>query len=220
MAEKQPNTQPQNPTVTDTTTANGNQDKAIDLKSLTAEQLAEVYENPELFKHPRFKELAQAKQELKKLQDERAKAEDEKLKEQQEWQKLAEKHEKAAQKLKQQLQDREVEYQISEKARALGAVDPSAVLKLIDKGKITTNEDGTVTGVEEAVKGLLEEKKYLVGKPYTPNLGGDTNPGTETSGQMRFKASQLQDHEFFMKYEKEIGRAQTLGLIEDDLPSA
>src|SRR5690606_1914614 len=98
---------------------------------------------------------------------------------------------------KQQLQDKELDFQITEKARSLGAVDPSVVLKLVERGNIQIDEQGQVTGVEQAVKGLLEQKPYLVGKPVTPDIGSGTNPGTEQSGQMRFKASQLQDHKFF-----------------------
>lgn len=60
---------------------------------------------------------------------------------------------------------------ISAATRA-GAVDPAAVFALIDPSAVTVGDDGQVTGAEEAVKALLDEKKYLVGQPPTPTPGG------------------------------------------------
>ncbi len=57
-------------------------------------------------------------------------------------------------------------------ATKAGAVDPDAVLALLPMDKVTVADDGLVTGVEEAVKVLLEAKPYLVGKPSTPTPGG------------------------------------------------
>ena len=62
-------------------------------------------------------------------------------------------------------------------ATRAGAVDPDAVLALLDRSKVAVGDDGTVTGVDEAVKALLDSKQYLVGKPPTPLPGGaDAGP--------------------------------------------
>jgi hypothetical protein len=53
-------------------------------------------------------------------------------------------------------------------ATSAGAVDPDAVMALIDHNALTIGDDGQVTGAEEAVKGLLESKPYLVGNAHTP----------------------------------------------------
>lgn len=57
-------------------------------------------------------------------------------------------------------------------ATRAGAVDPDAVVTLLDPSKVTVGDDGQVTGVDEAVKALLDEKKYLVGSTPTPTPGG------------------------------------------------
>jgi hypothetical protein len=57
-------------------------------------------------------------------------------------------------------------------AQRAGAVDPDAVLALIPQDAVTVSDDGSVTGVDEAVKALLDAKQYLVGKPPTPSPGG------------------------------------------------
>jgi hypothetical protein len=57
-------------------------------------------------------------------------------------------------------------------AQRAGAVDPDAVVALLDRSAVTVADDGTVTGADDAVKALLAEKLYLVGKPPTPTPGG------------------------------------------------
>lgn len=57
-------------------------------------------------------------------------------------------------------------------ATRAGAVDPDAVFALLDRSAVTVADDGAVTGADDAVKALLSEKQYLVGKPPTPTPGG------------------------------------------------
>lgn len=76
---------------------------------------------------------------------------------------------------------------ITTAATKAGAIDPDAVLALIAKDSVTIGDDGRVTGVDEAVKALLESKPYLVGKqPPTPPAGGDGGHrgGPPTPGQL------------------------------------
>ncbi len=55
-----------------------------------------------------------------------------------------------------------------------GAADPDDVVKLLAKDAVTIGNDGQVTGVEDAVKALLEAKPHLVGKSSnTPTGDGD-----------------------------------------------
>lgn len=49
---------------------------------------------------------------------------------------------------------------VSEASRQ-GAVDPDAVLALLDRDAVTIDDAGRVTGAETAVKALLEAKPYL-----------------------------------------------------------
>lgn len=85
-----------------------------------------------------------------------------------------EREELAAQAAKAQsdLQESRIESKVTSVAAMKGAVDPEAVLRLIDRKQITLGDDGQVSGVEEAVTALLAEKPYLVGKT-TPKGGLD-----------------------------------------------
>lgn len=60
-------------------------------------------------------------------------------------------------------------------AAAKDAVDPDDVFALFlaseHKDAVTVGDDGSVTGVAEAVKALLEAKPHLVGKPSTTPTG-------------------------------------------------
>lgn len=58
-----------------------------------------------------------------------------------------------------------------------GAVDPDAVVALLPTDSVTVGDDGQVTGAEDAVKALLEQKQYLVGQPRQPGPG-DGGPRT------------------------------------------
>lgn len=60
-----------------------------------------------------------------------------------------------------------VRAQVTTAATKAGAVDPDAVLALLDRNAVTIGDDGQVTGADEAVKALLESKPYLVGKATT-----------------------------------------------------
>jgi hypothetical protein len=58
-----------------------------------------------------------------------------------------------------------------------GAVDADAVVALLPGDQVTIGDDGQVTGAEQAVKGLLEAKQWLVGNtPTPPGDGGARTP--------------------------------------------
>jgi hypothetical protein len=56
-------------------------------------------------------------------------------------------------------------------ATRAGAVDPDAVLALMDHSSVTVGDDDSVQGVDEAVRAVLDAKPYLVAKPSTPAPG-------------------------------------------------
>lgn len=56
-----------------------------------------------------------------------------------------------------------LKYEIAAKAPALGIIDPElAVLLLTQSGKVTVNDDLTVSGLDEALKALIKERPHLV----------------------------------------------------------
>jgi predicted nucleic acid-binding Zn-ribbon protein len=68
------------------------------------------------------------------------------------------------------------------KLAAKDAKDPADVLAFINKDNLKLNDDGTITGLEEALKTLRESKSYLFAEE--PKLGGRTPhpPGGQQQG--------------------------------------
>ena len=71
----------------------------------------------------------------------------------------------------QRIADAMIASEVKVRASQLGIVDPDAALLLIDRTNVLYNEDSGVTGVEDALTQLLEDKPYLKGAPNrAPNL--------------------------------------------------
>jgi serine/threonine protein kinase HipA of HipAB toxin-antitoxin module len=61
-------------------------------------------------------------------------------------------------------------------ATQAGALDPEVVMALLPEGSVTVADDGTVTGVQDAVKALLKAKPYLAATPAAPVGTADGGP--------------------------------------------
>lgn len=74
--------------------------------------------------------------------------------------------------------------EIKAEAVAQGAIDPDAVVALIDAASVTLDDDGNVKGAKKAVETLLKDKAYLKGNGGAPpRSGGDMREGAgEASG--------------------------------------
>lgn len=189
----------------------------LDISKLGDEDLAKVLEDPRLWKLPRIAELNERAKVAKKLEAEKNAAEEAKLKEQGKLTELNERLTKERDEAINRANTTQIEMRIASEASKLGAIDTEAVLKLIDRGTIKLDDNGNITGLEEAVKALQTSKSYLFGKPGQAPLGNPTNPGADNSDVRRFKHSQIQDPAFYKANEAEIDKAMRLGLIEDDL---
>lgn len=214
------NNQPNNPPAPPATPADngGSPDiNTIDFSTLTEDQLAKVYENPNLFKHPRFKELSEAKQELGRLKAEAKTKAEADLVEQKKFEELAESRAKENETLKSQLETQRIDGAIERAALRTGAQDSEAVLKLIDRTNIKLDSTGTISGVDEAIKSLSEGKAYLFGKGTDLNIGSGANPGEANTNLKRFKMSQLQDATFYRANQADIEASMRAGLVENDL---
>lgn len=195
-----------------------NQPSTIDISKLGDEDLAKVLEDPRLWKLPRIQELNERAKAAKKYESEQKAAEEAKLKEQGKLQELTERLQKERDEAINKFNSTLVDMKIQSEATKLGAIDTEAVLKLIDRSTLKPDENGNITGLEDAVKALQTSKPYLFGKPGTVSLGNPTNPGQDNNNNVRrFKHSQIQDPEFYKANEKEILQAYKLGLIENDL---
>lgn len=76
-----------------------------------------------------------------------------------------------------------LKYEIAAKAPALGIVDPEiAVLLLTQSGKVTVNDDLSVTGLDQALKDLIKERPHLVRATTQDIDAGRGTGGQRTSG--------------------------------------
>lgn len=191
---------------------------AFDLSKVGDEDFNKIFDDPRLWKHPRFKNLNERAKKADDLEAQKQSEKEKKLLEEKKYQELLEEKEKTIASLNEKMKISSLNSLIIAEASKAGAVDTEAVLKLVDRTNIKVGEDGTAQGVAEAVKGLLESKSYLKGSGSSSSVGGDTNPGTNLTGKYKYKLSQLQNAVFYREHEKEIIEAQKAGQIENDLP--
>lgn len=199
---------------------NGKPDTAVattfDPSKISDEEFGKVFDDPRTFQHSRFKELTDAQKELKQIKSQQKEAEQKVLAEQGKFKELAEAKDRELATLKEQSQNQIANLEILAAASKLGAVDPKVVLKLIDRTNVTVDENGNVTGAEEAVKSLLEASPYLKGKGNV--VIGAGAPGEDANNQIkRFKHSQLLDPVFYKEHEADIMAAMKAGMVENDL---
>jgi len=105
---------------------------------------------------------------------------------------------------------------VAEATRA-GAVDPDAVFALLTPDSVTVGDDGQVTGVEEAVKALLEAKSYLVGSGTAPPKAGSTGSaeGGPRSNGSGGKPDQLTRADLKTMTSEAIVEAKAKGQLDD-----
>lgn len=167
------------------------------------------------FQHPRFKELAAKAARAKELEEAQAKAEEERAKQNGEFEKLAEQNKAEAEKWRGQYQSAVTNNAIIAAAVKAGVTDTDAAIKLLDREGIKLNDDGTVEGVEEAVKSLIESKPYLKGAAPNVNIGGPSNPDPNGPGTPpAYTGSQVRDHKFYMEHQAEIDKAVNEGRVD------
>lgn len=204
---------------------NGNGAPEFDPASLTPEQLNQVLEkNPNIWKTDRLAELRDKGKKYDDAEAARTAAETKQLEEQGKFKELSEKQSAQITELQAKLQTSTVNQALTNKLAPLGVVDLDAALALVDRSKITVADDGSITGLDEAIEALKTGKAYLFntegggsngGKP----VGTPSNPGNGNgnSGTATFKRSQLKDPKFYQEHRDEILKAQAEGKIEDDL---
>lgn len=196
------------------------QNQPFDTTKLSDEDFNKVFDDERLWKHERFKELNANAKAGKEAADKLAKLEEKQLEEQGKHKELAEKYKKEAEEAKAQVQKERMARAIQAEATKQGAGDLEAVLALINRENIKVDDNGNITGADEAVKGLLEAKPYLKGaSPNNPqvNIGSGSNPGTTNTGAKKFTLSQIQNPEFYRENEKDIDEAYRTGNIIDDM---
>lgn len=89
----------------------------------------------------------------------------------------------------QRMADIAISAEVRVKAVQMGVVDPDAVYLLMDRSSLSYDATNGVTGVEDALSRVLEEKPYLKGSASrTPNInpeGGQPAPVTRLTEDQR-----------------------------------
>jgi hypothetical protein len=176
-----------------------------------------VFDDPELWKHPRFKSLNERAKRADELEKAQSEADEKRLAEAKKFEELATKVAQERDTIKSKLTSSIQDNRIITEATKIGVVDVEAVLKLVDRSNVRIDDNGNVTGALEAVTALVSSKPYLkVGQGNRP-IGSATNPGADDqAGLKRFKLSQIQNPVFYKENEADILKAYAAGLIEND----
>ena len=143
----------------------------------TVDEVLQAIEEADKDRVPRSR-LNDKNEEIKELKAE-IKNRDEQINGLQKAAKGNEKLEEQLKSLEQQNQEWEQKYKQTQidtaiKLAAKDAKDPADVLAFIKKDTLQLNEDGTVSGLDEALKSLRESKSYLFAEVEQPGLKGRT----------------------------------------------
>lgn len=186
----------------------------VDFSKLSDDQLAKVLEDPRTFNLPRIKELRENAKKAKEYEEAETKRKEEELKKKGEFETLAKAKEEEANSWKTKFEQSQVNNAIMAEAAKQGVTRLDLVDKLIDKANVKIEENGTVTGVTEAVTELIKNNEFLKGTTKS-SMGGGTNP-TTTSDVQEFTITQIQDPAFYQANRDSIQKAQAAGKIVDD----
>lgn len=97
-----------------------------------------------------------------------------------------------AKKAKESADRRVIDAEIRSIARSLNAADANDVLALVSKAGVEIDDEGNVTGVEEAVKALKEAKPHLFKAPVGADASGGGNPaGNPNKSELAAKEKEL-----------------------------
>lgn len=125
------------------------------------------------------KKAAEAQAQIDKIASDKKAADEAALAEQGKFKELAATKDAELTSLKTAVQQAQITNAVLAAAHTAGAIDPEAVVAMLDKSKVTI-VDGKVTGAAAAVDELLKNKPYLVaptGSGYRMGAGGGiTNP--------------------------------------------
>ena len=177
---------------------------------LTDEQLAAA------FNHPRFKSLNERAKKADDLEKAAADAAEAAAKEQGKFEDLYKTANERAATLEGQLKQTRIENAVTLEAAKLGVVDPVAAVKLLDQSGISVSDDGTISGIAEAVKALQTSSPYLFKTPAQGSVGsGNTNPANgANNAAAEFTYSQVQDIEFYKKNQAAVDKAIAEGRVD------
>lgn len=170
--------------------------------------------------------IEKLRKENKQLADEKSERERKELEAKGEHEKIANQEREKREQAEKRYQTAVKDNKLAVAASAAGIKDVDAALKLVDRSDVQVDDDGKVTGAEEAIKALVEEKPYLTSSTTKTPVGSGTSPSSDGEGgggdtPPVFTEKQIEDPEFFRKHEKEIMQAHKNGrIVKDDAAAA
>lgn len=188
-----------------------NNANAFDPSKLSDEDFEKLYDDERLYKSPRFAALREDRKAYKDLKAQQEEAEKKAAEESGKFKELYEAETAKNKEFQEKLKTNAIDSDISSEALKLGAKNPAAVQKLIERKAIEIDDDGNVTGVQEALKALQESDPYLFGKEKQ-NIG-DGGGGSGDDAKT-FTVTQIKDAKFYQENEKDIKEAMRAGRID------
>lgn len=131
-------------------------------------------------------------------------------------QELAQAAEQGRTKALAELEALRIQQAVFQRAIKSEAVDPDVVLALVNRSELQIADDGTVTGVDEAVAKVLEDKPFLrKSESPTPGTGGIVTPTGGADGGPRGSSAdgQLTREDLASMTSEEIANAKSEGRL-------
>lgn len=214
MADPQPAPNPApNPNPAPSDPGKGGQGD-FDTSKLSDEQLAKVLEDERVWKTKRLQDLREKAKKADEYDRNKSKEEEERLAKEKKHEELAALREKERDEARNKYSTAVTDNAIMAEAAKAGITDLDAAKKLIDRTNVKINDDGSVSGVAEAIAQLVKDKPYIVAKQQKP-VGSGTNP-TDSGDQSEFTMTQIQDPVFYRKNEAAIKEALKNGKVKED----
>lgn len=180
------------------------------------DDFAKLYDDPRLYQHPKFKKLIEKAKSADTFEAERARMEEESLKKKGEFETLAQKKAEEAALWQTKYTETLTENSILSEAAKLGiqGTNVDAVKKLIDRSKISVDEDGAVQGITEALNEAIKAYPNLL-TINRSTVGSGTNP-TNHGNSLMHKMSDIANPAYYREHEADISRALNEGRVIED----
>ena len=189
-------------------------DAAFDPTTLSDDHLTKVLEDPRLWKTPRMTALRDSANKLKGYEKAEADRVEADLKKKGDFETLSTQQAEKLAAAETRYQKVLIDNQVMAEATKLGITDIDAANKLIERGEIKVGDDGSVTGVTEAIAKLATDKPYLIGKQQVVPVGGGTNPVDPGASDGIHKISDVNKPAYYAKHHKAIKIAMAKGQID------
>lgn len=125
---------------------------------------------------------------------------------------LAEKREQELQELREKYTGEKRQTAVMRELQKLNPSNLDAALRLVDMSKVSVDDDGTITGADEAVKAVQQFAPEFFTKVPPSDVGVKTS--TQATQSRKFKLSEIRDPNFRAANWEEIDKAEKEGRID------